>query len=127
MSSTVPAAPSTPQASESGVKAVSSVKSIDWIGMAMNPLTWTIVSAAVFIGTFGAVIQTSQSVLTTIDPSTLKVWWAGTVLTSFVFLLLFFLVFRSSQFFNTALITLIFIIFVITHVSLLLTQINLRV
>ena len=102
-------------------------KPIDWLGTMMNPLTWTVLSAAVFIATFGAVIQTSQSVLTTIDPSTLKVWWVGTTLTSFVFLLLFFLVFRSSEYFNTALITLLFMIFVITHVSLLLTQINLRV
>jgi hypothetical protein len=100
---------------------------IDFVAIVKNPLTWTIVSAAIFIATFGAVIQTSQSVLTTIDPSTLKIWWVGTVLTSFVFLLLFFLVFRSSEYFNSALITLLFIIFVMTHVSLLLTQINLRV
>jgi len=95
------------------------------VAILRNPLTWTVASAAAFVATFGAVIQTSNSL--TVDPSMLRVWWVGTVLSSFVFLLLFFLVFRSSEHFNTALLTLLFIMFVITHVSLLLTQINLRV
>lgn len=101
-------------------------QAFDVMATIRNPLTWTIVSAAAFISTFGAVIQTSDSI-TRIDQSILRVWWVGTILSSFVFLLLFFLVFRSSEYFNTAVITLLFGIFVITHVSLLLTQINLRV
>jgi ABC-type Fe3+-siderophore transport system permease subunit len=79
-------------------QAQTQAQAFDVMATIRNPLTWTIVSAAAFISTFGAVIQTSGSI-TRIDPSILKVWWVGTILSSFVFLLsssFFFFVFFSS-------------------------------
>lgn len=98
-----------------------------FIGWLRHSITWTTISAIAFLVTFGMVFVTSGVDLTSLDVSNLKVWWVGTLLSSFFFLLLFFVVFRRSEYFNKALLFIIFVSFVITHTSLLLTQINLRV
>jgi hypothetical protein len=61
------------------------------------------------------------------DKYNLRVWWAGTILSSAVFLLLFYVVFASTQTFNKSLIVLLFTTLILSHVSLLLTQLNLKV
>ena len=65
--------------------------------------------------------------LNSLDQTNLKVWWAGTLLSSALFLLLFYLVFGSSEYLNKYLILLLFSTLVIVQVSMLLSQINLRV
>jgi len=91
-----------------------------------NPLTYVILSVAAFCITFGYSFYASGVDLNSLDPSTLKYWWVGTVVTSVVFLLLFYIVF-NQLYFNRALIFMLMSTFVILHVSLLLTQMNLSV
>ena len=92
-----------------------------------HPLTWVSVSSAAYCLTFGLVFYTSGVNLNFIDTSKLNIWWLGTILTSVFFLLLFFLVFHSKEYFNKSVIFLLLTTFLIVHVSLLLTQINLKV
>jgi hypothetical protein len=92
-----------------------------------HPLTWVSVSFAAYCLTFGLVFYSSGVNLNFIDTSKLNIWWLGTILTSVLFLLLFFLVFHLTEYFNKSVIFLLLTTFLIVHVSLLLTQINLKV
>ena len=87
----------------------------------------TVVCGIAFFITLISSLTTSKIDFNALDPSNLKVWWLGSILSSVVFLLLFFVVFRDSPLFNRAVIFLLLTTFVIIHVSLLLTQINLTV
>lgn len=85
----------------------------------------TVVCGIVFMITLVSSLTTSTIDFNALDPSNLKVWWLGSILSSALFLLLFFVVFRDSPLFNRAVLFLLLTTFVILHVSLLLTQINL--
>ena len=87
----------------------------------------TVVFGIAFFITLISSLTTSNIDFNALDPSNLKVWWLGSILSSVVFLLLFFVIFRDSPLFNRAVLFLLLITFVIIHVSLLLTQINLTV
>jgi len=91
-----------------------------------NPLTYVILSSVALCITFGYSFIASGVDLNKLDPSTLKYWWVGTVVTTIVFLLLFYVVF-NQYYFNRAVIFMLLTSFVILHVSLLLTQMNLSV
>ena len=96
------------------------------LGLARDPWVYSGIFAAAFFITFGAVFSITN-LTTLVDPSNLKVWWVGTLLSSALFLLLLYVVFGSSQYFNKSLIVVLFSTLVILQVSLLLSQINLRV
>jgi len=91
-----------------------------------NPITWTIVSAVAFCITFSLGFYSSRVDLNALDPSNLKLWWVGTLISSVIFLLLFYIVFNKSSF-NRAMVFLLLVAVLIVHVSLLLTQMNLSV
>jgi len=91
-----------------------------------NPLTYVILSSVALCITFGYSFVASKVDLNSLDPSTLKYWWVGTVVTTIVFLLLFYVVF-NQLYFNRAIIFMLMTTFVILHISLLLTQMNLSV
>lgn len=93
----------------------------------LSPWLYTALFAAAFCITFGMVFVSSGVDLNSLDQTNLKVWWAGTLLSSALFLLLFYLVFGSSEYLNKYLILLLFSTLVIVQVSMLLSQINLRV
>jgi len=93
----------------------------------LSPWLYTALLAAAFCITFGMVFVSSGVDLNSLDQTNLKVWWAGTLLSSALFLLLFYLVFGSSEYLNKYLILLLFSTLVIVQVSMLLSQINLRV
>jgi protein-S-isoprenylcysteine O-methyltransferase Ste14 len=76
---------------------------------------------------FSILIASGVNTLTANSPPTLQVWWVGTLLSSILVLLLFYLVFHSSANFNRGMVLLILCTLLITHISLLSTQINLRV
>lgn len=91
-----------------------------------NPWTWTFASVFAFFVTFGIPLSSGVN-LNGMDKYNLRVWWAGTILSSALFLLLFYVVFGSTQSFNKSLIVLLFTTLILSHVSLLLTQLNLKV
>ena len=91
-----------------------------------NPWTWTFASVFAFFVTFGITLSSGVN-LNGMDKYNLRVWWAGTILSSALFLLLFYVVFASTQSFNKSLIVLLFTTLILSHVSLLLTQLNLKV
>ena len=93
----------------------------------LSPWLYAALFAVGFCITFGMVFASSGVDLNGLDQSNLKVWWVGTILSSALFLLLFYLVFGSSQYLNKSLIVLLFSSLVIVQVSLLLSQINLKV
>ena len=98
-----------------------------FLSLITNPWLWTGIITSSFFITFGMVFVTSGVDLNSLDPSSLKVWWVGTILSSALFLLLFYVVFAASEYFNKSLIFLLLMTFVLLHVSLLLTQINFSV
>jgi len=93
----------------------------------LSPWLYTAIFAVGFCITFGLTFFSSGVDLNTLDRYNLKVWWVGTLLSSVLFLLLFYLVFGSSRNFNKAMIFLLFSSLVIVQVSLLFSQINLKV
>lgn len=107
------------------VKLLSASGILDWI---KSPVVWSTVFALSFLATFVSVCITSGvNSLTAHSAPTLQVWWVGTLLSSILTLLLFYIVYHSSANLNRGMIIIIFCTLIITHVSLLLTQINLRV
>lgn len=116
-----PPAATTASASSTLDKAKSSI-----LFFVTNPWTWTFGSVFAFLVTFGITLSSGVN-LNGMDKYNLRVWWAGTILSSALFLLLFYVVFASTQYFNKSLIVLLFTTLILTHVSLLLTQLNLKV
>jgi len=107
---------------------LSAMSRTDVVAVMKDPRFLAGTTLACTLGFFTALIYsfiTPQIDFNALDPSNLKVWWLGSILSSAVFLLLFFVVFRNSPHFNRAVVFLLLTTFVILHVSLLLTQINL--
>jgi hypothetical protein len=92
-----------------------------------RPIVYVTASLLLFCITFGYVFILSGINLNNIDTSRLNVWWAGTFITSSVMLLIFYIVFQKGGYLNKAIIVLLLLTFIFVHISLLLTQMNLRV
>ena len=137
MTAPAPTAPNAPNApappaapAEVEVEAKAKPRGIEILSIMKDPRFLggiTVVCGIAFFITLISSLTTSKIDFNALDPSNLKVWWLGSILSSVVFLLLFFVVFRDSPLFNRAVIFLLLTTFVIIHVSLLLTQINLTV
>ena len=92
-----------------------------------RPIVYVLGAFALFCTTFGYVFILSGINLYAIDTSNLNVWWGGTIISSAFLLLIFYLVFVSGGFLTKAIIVLLLLTFIFIHISLLLTQMNLRV
>jgi len=98
------------------------------LGMIRDPKVLSAFFAFWFLFSFFSILITSGvNSLTANSPQPLQVWWVGTLLSSILVLLLFYLVFHSSSNFNRGMVLLLLSTLIITHISLLVTQINLRV
>jgi hypothetical protein len=98
---------------------------LSWV---KSPIVWSTIFAVSFLGTFISVCITSGvNSLTKNSAQTMQVWWVGTLLTSIVTLLLFYIVYQNTANLNRGMIILILCTLIISHISLLLTQINLRI
>jgi len=93
-----------------------------------QPWVWSTFFAFWFFFTFFSTLITSGvNSLTANSAQTLQVWWVGTLLSSILVLLLFFVIYQTSANLTRGMLILILCSLIATHVSLLLTQINLRV
>ena len=93
-----------------------------------QPWVWSTFFAFWFFFTFfSTLVASGVNSLTANSPPTLQVWWVGTLLSSIVLLLLFYIVYHSSANLTRGMIVLIISSLIITHVSLLSTQINLKI
>ena len=97
------------------------------LSLLSRPIIYVIGCLGLFSITFGYIFIMSGINLNSIDTSHLNVWWVGTLITSCIMLLVFYLVFHTGGFFNKAIIVLLLLTFIFIHISLLLTQMNLRV
>lgn len=92
-----------------------------------NPVVLSGVCAVGFIITFGMLfVQVNLRALYTTNGSG-QGWWVGTLLTSAIVLLCFYVCFNGSKLFNETLLFLLIGTFLVTHTSLLLTQMNMQV
>ena len=90
-----------------------------------DPRTYIIASILAFIISIGYVFVNSGVNLNAMDTNNLSLWWVGTITSSILFLLLFYVVFQKSEHFNKGLLFLLLMSFFFIHISLLLTQVNL--
>lgn len=98
------------------------------LALIKQPWVWSTFFAFWFFFTFfSTLIASGINSLTANSAQTLQVWWVGTLLSSILVLLLFFIVYQSSANLTRGMLILILCSLIATHVSLLLTQINLRV
>jgi hypothetical protein len=93
--------------------------------MGITPTTVTGALAVSLCICFGFVFLNSGVDLNRLDTSNLKFWWVGTVFTSIVFLLMFYIVFNTQEYFNKSMIFLLLGTFLALHICLILTQVNL--
>ena len=89
-----------------------------------NPVVLSGVCAVGFLITFG-------TLFTKVDmhsmASPVQGWWVGTLATSALVLLCFYVCFNGSKLFNETLLFLLIGTLLVTHTSLLLTQVNIQV
>jgi len=91
----------------------------------ITPTTVTGALAVALSVCFGFVFLNSGVDLNRLDTSNLKFWWVGTLFSSIVFLLMFYIVFNTQEYFNKSMIFLLLGTFLALHVCLVLTQVNL--
>jgi len=103
--------------------AATAMESAKKIGI--TPTTVTGALAVALCICFGFVFLNSGVDLNRLDTSNLKFWWVGTFFTSIVFLLMFYIVFNTQEYFNKSMIFLLIGTFLALHICLILTQLNL--
>jgi hypothetical protein len=97
------------------------------INQSMRPMVYIVISVVAYCIYFGKIYIDSGVDLNAIDTSNINTWWVGTLLSSAIFLLVYYAVFRSGQYYNKSLLFLVLLTFLILNISLVLTQINLTV
>jgi hypothetical protein len=98
------------------------------LALIKKPWVWSTFFAFWFFFTFFSTLLASGiNSITANSDQTLHVWWVGTLLSSILLLLLFYIVYHASANLTRGMLILVLCSFIVTHVSLLLTQINLRV
>ena len=99
---------------------------MDVLTLVTNPLALTALSAIAFGLSFGMLLMNVN--LNTVYSGNVKVgWWGGTVITSMVALLSFYICFNTSPNFNAYLVVLAITTLLIIHTALVLNQINMTI
>jgi hypothetical protein len=99
---------------------------MDVLTLVTNPLALTLLSATAFGLSFGMLLMNVN--LNTVYSGNVKVgWWGGTVITSMVALLSFYICFNTSPNFNAYLVVLAITTLLIIHTALVLNQINMTI
>lgn len=97
---------------------------MEMLSVLANPVVLSGVFAVGFLITFG-------TLFTKVDmhsmASSVQGWWVGTLVTSALVLLCFYISFNGSKLFNESLLFLLIGTFLVTQTSLLLTQMNIQV
>uniref|UniRef100_A0A6C0L912 Uncharacterized protein n=1 Tax=viral metagenome TaxID=1070528 RepID=A0A6C0L912_9ZZZZ len=99
---------------------------MDVLTLVTNPLALTLLSATAFGLSFGMLLMNVN--LNTVYSGSVKVgWWGGTVITSMVALLSFYICFNTSPHFNAYLVVLAITTLLIVHTALILNQLNMTI
>lgn len=99
---------------------------MDVLTLVTNPLALTALSAIAFGLSFGMLLMNVN--LNTVYSGNVKVgWWGGTVITSMVALLSFYICFNTSPNFNAYLVVLAITTLLILHTALILNQVNMTI
>ena len=99
---------------------------MDVLALVTNPLALTALAATAFGLSFGMLLMNVN--FNTVYSGKAKVgWWGGTVITSMVALLSFYICFNTSPHFNAYLVVLAITTLLIIHTALILNQLNMTI
>ena len=99
---------------------------MDVLSLITNPLGLTALAATAFGLSFGMLLMNVN--LNTVYSGNVKVgWWGGTVITSMIVLLSFYICFNTSPNFNAYLVVLVIITLLAIHSALMLNQLNMTI